>query len=332
MKSNKIKKPNSYVGIYTTNINQNISYVAIDVHGTVNGITDILVHNEWLSIDSEIKAGTEIGYSTEPILEEQVVVDLDRKNITPINSSRNVYYKPIQEGKIADIFISDNTPEFHISRKGGGELIVDWGDNSELEIISPNQEFIFHSFDISEDSSIRRIRIYKKSNDEMSVYVKTPSIYQVFLYHEVDIYEYEDNSPLSDLSFFQMMRGLKRLKINNVSTNSLESISSIETLRDIEVKSKFISQESMDRFFIGIIENYGERLPAKINVSVKPNGDFREPQKIEHEDGTKETVFKNGMEAVWQLVNDPEWNSEFYKWQIIIDGTDFSQASSEEKQ
>ena len=37
------------------------------------------------------------------------------------------------------------------------------------------------------------------------------------------------------------------------------------------------------------------------------------------EEASTTYVPKNGMEAIWVLVNEESWNSDYYKWKIIID-------------
>lgn len=278
-KSNKLDNKNGLTSTYIVTANQTIYDVAIDVHGTIDGISDLLINNAWLNIDTELYHGMKIIYTSGETIEKDIVSQLDASEQIPVNPIRKIYPKENVNGKIIDIFTDAETLIFScIKNIDSGDIYIDWGDNTDIEKISGTSKLIYHQFEATDDDNIeRKIRFFIQDDKKLNLNFDSNNHYEVMVYQNININEYRDLSRLVDVRFLRLAQGLQKLDLPNVSVLDITPISMIETLRDIKLTSKKISPSTLDDFFISIIENYGNRLPATIEVDVKPNGEYKEP-------------------------------------------------------
>ncbi len=145
---------------YTVRPAQNIFDISLQLYGTIEGIFDLLITNTWLEMDTDLVAGQELEYHEGFVLNETVVSGLSSDSIIPANTERHVYYKKPKEDLciICDVSTLIYTASFIVG--GEGTLVVDWGDNSELEYVqlTHTNKTINHCFDNTVDE--RRIKIY----------------------------------------------------------------------------------------------------------------------------------------------------------------------------
>lgn len=321
-KNNKLDNNNGLTSTYIATENQTIYDIAIDIHGTIDGISDILVNNPSLSVDSDVFGGMKITYTSGQTIEQNVVEQLDAMNIIPTNPIRYIYPKAKPHGNIVDIYINKDSSVFSCIQENTGYIIyADWGDNSDIEKILPSTNLIYHQFDLTDDVSLghRKIRFYIQNNKNkdsvISFSFNDGENKSVVLYNSLTSNYYIDNSKLDNIDFLRLMTNIKKITLNNVSVSSIYRLSYIESFTELNLLSKDIRPSDIDKLFMSIIENYGQRLPATISISVSPTGEYKEPTKSK----AGEYIIKNGMEAVWVLVNEESWNSDYYKWKIIID-------------
>lgn len=79
--------------VYKVKRNQNIFDVAVSIHGSIEGIFDLLINNPNLSFHSQLEEGEEIYWDEEFIIYDSIVNTLQSEHIIPANGERHVYYK-----------------------------------------------------------------------------------------------------------------------------------------------------------------------------------------------------------------------------------------------
>lgn len=114
--------------VYKVKRNQNIFDVAVSIHGSIEGIFDLLINNPNLSFHSQLEEGEEIYWDEEFIIYDSIVNTLQSEHIIPANGERHVYYKSTTASLRCIVYISPEEASIALQMAGDGNLIVDWGD------------------------------------------------------------------------------------------------------------------------------------------------------------------------------------------------------------
>ena len=69
--------------VYKVKRNQNIFDVAVSIHGSIEGIFDLLINNPNLSFHSQLEEGEEIYWDEEFIIYDSIVNTLQSEHIIP---------------------------------------------------------------------------------------------------------------------------------------------------------------------------------------------------------------------------------------------------------
>lgn len=81
------------MGKYSVIAGQNLYDVAIHTYGAIEGITDLLVNNESLSLDDDLQSGDELVYTDDYQIDREVVAYYQTHGITPASGELHVYPK-----------------------------------------------------------------------------------------------------------------------------------------------------------------------------------------------------------------------------------------------
>ena len=283
IKNNK-RLLNDSVSVYTTSPNQSIYDVAMDVHGSIDGVSDLLINNSGLDVNVVFEGGEEVIFTSAITLDSGVTSGFDVHNIIPTTSPHK-HYKHIDGGGkdiLMDIYTSATEPEFEMV-KDGGVVYIDWGDDSELEVWKGDRAK--HMFNVMDASYVDmyRIRLYvdnKESFDIKKLNMVSSNNNHISLYTTVGVESFVDNSQLAEPMFVCLMGRVTEIVMNNAMSNDFGYLAKLDTLRKLELNTPHTTPESMDNLFIGIVNNYtARRLPADIEVKVKPNGEYKQPSK-----------------------------------------------------
>ena len=165
---------------YKVRTGQNIYDIALTIYGSVDGIFDLLSNNRWLNMDTTLSNGMILNYSENFSINPDIVTWLGENGILVKNGEHTV--KPINVLKVLqDHFKSKHpeiiddleqitkdeqniffeglcTPKIIIQQQGqlscikfqlksDKHLIIDWGDNSECQLVgSDNEQFAEHYY------------------------------------------------------------------------------------------------------------------------------------------------------------------------------------------
>ena len=269
---------------------QNIFDISLQLYGTIEGVFDLLIANDWLDMDTDLKAGQKLEYHEDFILNESVVSGLSEKGIIPSNSERCVYFKRPQEPLVivCDIDKSAELTEFVV--QGYGKIVVDWGDNSELDYIqlSETKERYTHYFDNEVES--RRIKIY--GSDVDLAYLDASNIGGALkLVEPIAIEEYVSRANGWSLAGLALFDGTYSLDFQQSSIADLLPIGDITTLSRLDLRQvSFTSNSVLVDYFQYIIDYYNiKRIPCTIYMEE----DMRDS--VEH--------------LCRQILEEEEWNT-----------------------
>lgn len=77
---------------YIVRSGQNIYDVALTLHGSVEGIFDLLASNEWLTMETELSSGMELNYHDEFVINKNISLWLKEKDII-VKNGEHIYYQ-----------------------------------------------------------------------------------------------------------------------------------------------------------------------------------------------------------------------------------------------
>lgn len=291
---------------------QNIYDVALHIYGSIEGVTDLMINNEELSLDTTLKSGDELIFSDDYLINPEVVAYYQTHRITPSSGERKVYPKEFSMPLMAEIFCSNSEISVECSMSGSGNIEVDWGDNSPVETISLEKKaHITHLFDSSVGGQ-RRIAIYGnalfKTLDITGLHVE-----DFYLLAPVEVEQFTLCDTAVTLESLPLMRETYRVNLNGLKTGCLLPLLKLKKLMSLTLLQCVYKQPIIDEYLIGLVEQHDNRRNCKIELSTEPSGEYREPPRDENHT----YVLSSGMEAIWVLTHEEAWN-EGGAWEFII--------------
>lgn len=300
---------------YNVTKRQNLYDVAIAIHGSVEGIFDLLVNNPDLSFDTVLEAGDELNWDEDFVINSDIVDTLENElHIVPANDERNVYYKECDKVLRCVIKVDIEETSLPLSISGDGNMIVDWGDNSELEIVvlQPTLQKYEHYFDNQADS--RTVKIYGDFNVKTWDLSTMRGAFYLMQPMTVDEVVCKQNS-LSFQSLF-LFKGTYSVELNGIYITDLDFIKDM-SLSDLKLSQiQYENNDIIDEYLIYIAQHNNQRRSCKVILDQQPSGIYQEPVK----DSNGKYIFKTGMEAIYVITHEDTWN-ESGAWEFDINGT-----------
>jgi len=302
--------------IYKVKNSQNIFDVAIAIYGSIEGIFDLLVNNTDLSFDTVLQSGDELYWDEDFVVYDSVVSSLSNNNIVPINGERHVYYKEVDKDLRCVIQVNESNASITLLLSGDGDMVVDWGDNNELEVINlkPTLQTYIHYFDNVTDN--RMIRLYGNFNIKtwnMSTINGLVLPTQPIIVDEVEM---EQNKvSLQGLFLFNETYSIK---MNNITISDLSPLQNM-SLSYLELQQiKYEFGNTLDDYLKYIVQHNNQRRNCTVILDVMPSGVYQEP--LKDDDGNY--VISSGMEAIYVITHEVAWN-EAGPWVFNICGTTY---------
>lgn len=306
------------MGKYKVIQGQNIYDVALHIYGSVEGITDLMVSNETLSFDTDLKAGDELIYSDDYQINQEVVAYYNTHGITPASGEQHIYPKYFTLPKTIEVYTSNKEIGVGFTVSGNGKIEVDWGDNTEVQtvILSDKATVINHLFD-STVGGKRCVSLY------MQGYIKLLDISELmptylYILKPLSIERFALNNATLTLDALPMLGDVFSLTLDGLKTLDLTPLIELKSLISLSLIQTVFRQPTIDTYLIGLVERHDNRRNCKVTMTVQPSGEYREPQK----DSNNRYLLTSGMEAIWVLTHEEAWN-EGGAWEFIINETTY---------
>lgn len=306
------------MGKYKVIQGQNIYDVALHIYGSVEGVTDLMVNNENLSFATDLKAGDELIYSDDYQINKEVIAYYETHGITPASGEQHVYPKSFMLSKTIEVYTSNKEIGVAFSVSGSGKIEIDWGDNSEVQVIvlSGNVEAIQHLFD-STIGGKRCISLY------MQGYIKLLDIselrpVELYILKPLSIERFTLNNATLTIDALPMLGDVFAVALDGLKTLDLTPLVELKNLMSLSLMQTVFRQPTIDGYLIGLVERHDNRRNCKVIMTVQPSGEYREPRK----DSNSRYLPTSGMEAIWVLTHEEAWN-EGGSWEFIINETTY---------
>lgn len=286
------------MGVYTVKPNQNLFDVALNLYGSIEGLFDLLISNPELNMTSDLVYGKELIYHEDFVLNESVVSEFKKQNITPSSGARKVYFKRPGEDLIFLVGVNADMVFTSFKVAGEGTMIIDWGDNTELEHVqlSVAVQSIEHYFD--NETEKRRIRIYGDTQTLKFTQLDTTGLAgALILCKPVVVDEYACTNRGYSLVGLSMFEGTYKIDLHSTTIDSLLPIGDM-SLQELDLTDVcFLHDNTVDDYFEYIVAHHADRRPCTIWLTTEPS--------------------ERGYAAINTILNEPEWNiSDTWKFYI----------------
>lgn len=308
--------------IYKVKNNQNIFDVALNIYGSIEGVFNLLANNPELSFSSILKEDDELYWDEGSAIYDHIVNTMKAEHIIPVNGERHVYFKETSATLRYVICVSPDSPSITLLVSGDGSMVVDWGDNSDLEniLLEPTDKAYTHFFDnVVEKREIRlygdfNLKTWNMSTINGLIMPTTPLVVD-------EIISEKNNISLQGLFLF---KGTYLVKLSNMSISSLLSIQDM-SLEVLELKNiDYYNKSVINDYLIYIATHNNQRRNCKVILDIQPSGEYKEP--IRDDGGNY--IITTGMEAIYVITHEPAWN-ESGSWLFNINGTIYQYENSD---
>lgn len=283
------------MAIYKVKGGQNLFDIALHLYGTIEGLFDILISNPDISMTDDLAVGQELEYHTEFVINQGIVNEFEENNTTVANGERKVYYKPVEEPLVAIIKVPEDLDLVEFSVSGEGEMMVDWGDNTEIEIIplTHQQTLLSHYFDNIVDE--RRLRVYGNFSIQRLDLSRLKG--DIYLTRALTVDEFACESNDNGLKGLFLFEGTYSVNLQNMLVADLSPIADM-SLSELNLKGVvFQNPEALDDYLVYIYQNHQNRRACKVYIDTEPS--------------------EKGMAAIRNIIGEAEWNTPD-KWEFHI--------------
>lgn len=285
------------MAIYEVKINQNIWDVALTLYGTIEGVYDLLVSNRTLNMVDGVKKGDMLEYHEDFIINPDIVSYLKDQKITPANGERGVYFKP-PPGEVAALLkVSVEDESIAFTASGQGTLIVDWGDNSNLERIPLSTSPVAYEHYFNNQAEERQVRWYGDFQFELLDLTGYKGAFYPLRPITVDKFTMKATDNLFDGLF--LFDGTVKINLHGSELDTLKPIQDM-SLQELDLTGvDFKSMDVLDDYLEYIASNYGRRRNCKVLLSERPS--------------------ERGCAAIDKILGEIEWNTP-EQWEFYING------------
>jgi hypothetical protein len=275
--------------------NQNLFDVAIELYGSIEGLFDLLISNEWLSMNTDLTPGMEIQYHDYFIINEGIVSNIKENKYVPANGERHVYYKVADYDLIAVCGVNNSKNRSGFIISGQGNMQLDWGDNSELQtiVLSDTPQEYIHYFDNIVDT--RRMRVY--GDCSLMTFDSSNINGDIFLVKPLVVDEYINKLNGYSLKGLFLFEGTVVVNLQGMIISDLSPIADMSLQELNLLKVKFTDVSVLDDYLQYIVDNYESRRNCTVYLDTEPT--------------------ERGMLAIQTIINEPDWNKAG-KWKFII--------------
>lgn len=308
------------MGRYKVIAGQNIYDVALHLYGSIEGIVDLMMCNTDLSLDTTLKVGDELIYSDDFIINADVVAYNEMHGIVPSNGEHHVYPKVFTKPLAVAFALPTQILSVQCSVSGVGTLEIDWGDNSDTEVITltDKPQLLKHIF----DNKVRKRRRIRWFTDAYFKQVDWSRLKpnSVVILRPLPIEELTIKDATLTLDSLQMVTGIYSLNLSGLTSGNLKPFVECRELMTLNLTDARIKPTVLDEWLIAMVERYGNRRNCEVSLTAVPTGTYQEPARNAD---TGRYNITSGMEAIWVITHEESWN-EGGKWKFIINDKEYS--------
>lgn len=309
---------------YIVQGDQNLWDVALYLYGSVEGMFDLLISNPKLTFNTPLHHGDTLEYHDEFVINQSIVNTFKKEDLLPANKERHVYFKETNAPLRMYSVVKPETTSIAFKAGGSGVMIVDWGDNSELEsiVLTPTAKTYQHYFDNNVDS--RKLKFYGDfSFTKLDLTGYIGSMYPIT---PITVDEFVSQFNFGDLTGLFLYEGMVKLDLSGSKILTLAPIYNYgkDARNGVYNGLQYLDLTSVQFKDIEVLDDYLEYLAGSITHGL------RRPCEI-HID-TYPT--QRGYEAIDKILKEPQWNEDRFgtSWKFFICGELYQPLETEENE
>lgn len=308
------------MGKYSIKSGQNLYDIALHIYGSIEGIVDLLMNNTGLSMCDTLKPGDELIYTDDYFINADIVAHLRMNNITPANGERHIYYKEPATIPLFQTVIAHDDKCAEIGLAGWGTIEIDWGDNSDLQLIelSENKKYYYHSFD-DRIASERKIKVYGNARLKELDLERLPKILSILCYTPFYIEYLKLSDSKLAIDFIMLLTDVYDVSLTRLTSVNLLPLLACKKLMRLDLSKLNTTRYVLDEYLFGLVHQYYERRYCTVILTTEPGGEYKEPER----GSDTKYIIKTGMEAIWMLTHEPAWNEAGF-WKFVINDKVYS--------
>lgn len=288
---------------YIVKHGQNLWDISMMLYGSIEGVFDLLISNDKLTLNSELPAGTELLYHEYFKTNKDISDTLSESNITPANGERHVYFKHTDTPLLAICRLPADDIMVQLSLSGIGSLVVDWGDDTALETLelTTQHKTIEHYFDSIADT--RTLKLYgqraKLALDYLDISRVHGDLQPVAPIRVEEVVSRSNSNSLTGLFLFERTN---KVDISGMSVESLMPIASMVNLKELDLTNIRVPSTTVIDDYLEYLANphtHGDRQGCSITMTLEPSA--------------------RGMKAIRTIIREPSWNTPG-PWTFNING------------
>lgn len=298
---------------YIVQSDQTIWDIALQLYGSIEGAFALFVCNPKLTMTTDLKRGDILEYYDGIKINSSVVESIKENKYLPANSERHVYFKRPDTPVRMIVKIPESTVETSFAVAGDGAMIIDWGDNSNLQTVELTSRLakIYHAFDNNVDT--RRMKIYGDFNlSELDATGFRGSFVPVA---PIIVDSFTSVANVGDLNCLYLFEGMVSLDLRNtrieslapiydygITGNRLEEYNGLMHLNLLGAEFQDISVLDDYLEYLAGSKTHGTRRPCTVLLDTEPS--------------------ERGMKAIETILGEPEWNQASFasSWVFNING------------
>lgn len=301
------------MGRYVVTNGQNLYDVALHIYGSVEGIVDLMMNNTGLSLADRLRAGDELVYTDDFIINADVVAYNRQHGIVPSNGERQVYPRYFTLPLVSAFHLANTQTSVSFSASGTGRMEIDWGDNSIVETLELDRSLrtYMHIFD-NETGGVRRVRWFSEASF-IHLDISGLQSSEIYTYRPLTVEEIKLRDASAAIDFLNLMHGVYEADLSGLKTGDLSPLVSCRELMRLDLRGAVVKPSVLDEYLTRLIALYGQRRNCEVCLSVRPGGIYQEPER----DINGRYQPRSGMEAIWVVLHEPAWN-EGGAWKFFI--------------
>lgn len=301
------------MGRYVVTNGQNLYDVALHIYGSVEGIVDLMMNNTGLSLADRLRAGDELVYTDDFIINADVVAYNRQHGIIPSNGERQVYPRYFTLPLVSAFHLANTLTSVSFAVSGTGRMEIDWGDNSAVETVELGRSLrtYTHIFD-NETGGFRRIRWFSEAS---FIHLDISGLLSsaIYIYHPLAVEEMKLRDASLAIDFLKLTHGVYEADLSGLKTGDLSPLVCCRGLMRLDLRDAVVKPSVLDEYLMGLVALYGQRRNCEVWLSMHPGGIYREPER----DVNGRYLPRSGMEAIWVVLHEPAWN-EGGAWKFFI--------------
>lgn len=278
---------------YIVKQGQNIYDVALQLYGSIEGLFDLLITNENLSLNDDLTPGQELEYHDYFIVNRPIKNEIDNNKYVVANGESNIYFTEPIEGASILIKAVEDTTSVVIKAMGEEVFSIDWGDG------------VFVSADIAKENAFKHYFNNREENKNIYVYADNLSKLTInnisgdfAILKPIVINQLTMSGFKGSLLFLELVNALNYIDISKSSVDSLKPLYNKLELTHIDMSKAFIKQpNATEEYLEYIIANYNDRKAADVYLNQWPS--------------------ERTKAAIETIKGNEEWNSE-REWRFFI--------------